>query len=197
MMQGTMIDLPPDSALIADTPRCRLVPAVVGDAHQIAELLSDDRLHSFSGRTPPTEAELADRLRHRHQRRSADGTEVWLDWMVLLVPLGGVIGQVGAVVTDDGRAVISFLIGLRWQGHGFATEAASAMVRLLEAHVGVRTLSTLIPPGHAAAHRVAERLGMTPSGTLSGGWEAWEGCANPIHEQLSAPPRRRSPGVPT
>lgn len=179
-----MIDLPPDAALVADTPRCRLVPLVVDHAHELFVLLNDQRLHAFAGGTPLGETELVERLRRRQGRRAPDGQEVWLDWVVRLVPMGEAIGEMNAVVTDDGTATISYLIGSRWQGHGFAVEAGQAMVRLLEAHAGVRLLQSLIPVRHRAAQRVAELLGMHPTGRRSAGWEGWEGEVVPVHESI-------------
>jgi hypothetical protein len=116
-------------------------------------------------------------------RRSADGHEVFLTWVVRLVPLGEAIGEVGAAVTDDGLATIAYTIGHRYQRHGFADEAVLAMVRLLTAHVDVRSLEALIPPSHAAAQRVAAGLAMKPEGQGGRGWDRWQGKASAALER--------------
>jgi RimJ/RimL family protein N-acetyltransferase len=170
-----VIDLPPEAALIANTPRLRLVPVRPDDAEEMFTVLNDQRLHRYTGGLPPSAAELAERYRGLESRRSADGSEVYLTWVVRLVPLGEAIGEVGGAVTDDGRATIAYTIGHRYQRHGFATEAVLAMVRLLTSHVDVSTLEALIPPSHAAAQRVAAGLGMECDGQRAGGRERWVG----------------------
>jgi RimJ/RimL family protein N-acetyltransferase len=187
MIEPPMIDLPPDAALVADTPRLRLVPAVVENAYELFLLLNDQRLHEHTGGTPQGESEVVERLRRGRERRSADGAEVILDWIVRLVPLGEAVGEVTATVTDDGRAELTWLIGRRWQSHGFAVEAAQAMVRVLEAHAGVRRLIARIPARHAAAQRVASHLAMAHTGARQGRWELWEGEATPLVQDVAAP----------
>ncbi|HET9050265.1 MAG TPA: GNAT family N-acetyltransferase [Candidatus Dormibacteraeota bacterium] len=184
-----MIDLPPDAALIADTPRLRLVPAVAADAPELFHLLNDQRLHEFTGGTPLGETELTDRLRRREDRRSADGKEIVLDWVVRLVPLGEAIGMVSATVTDVGDAELSWTIGRGWQAHGFGIEASGAMVRLLEAHAGVCVLRAAISARHVAARRIATRLGMQPTGARHGRLDVWEGEAYPVTEGVTAAAR--------
>jgi RimJ/RimL family protein N-acetyltransferase len=191
-----VIDLPPEAALIANTPRLRLVPVRPEDAEEMFTVLNDQRLHRYIGGLPPSAAELAERYRGMESRRSADGTEVYLTWVVRLVPLGEAIGEVGGAVTDDGRATIGYTIGHRYQRHGFATEAVLAMVRLLTSHVDVSTVEAVIPPSHAAAQRVAEGLGMRSEGQSAAGWERWVGktsVAFELAEQRSAAAAGRRP----
>jgi RimJ/RimL family protein N-acetyltransferase len=182
-----MIDLPPDTALITDTPRLRLVPATLSNAYELFLLLNDQRLHEFTGGTPLGEVDVADRLRRSQERRSADGHEVILDWIVRLVPLGEAIGEVTATVTDDAMAMCTCLIGRRWQRHGFAIEACAAMIRVLETHAGVRFVQARIPARHRAARAVAARLGLEPTGERSGRWELWEGEVTPVTDDVAVP----------
>jgi RimJ/RimL family protein N-acetyltransferase len=180
-----MIDLPPDAALVADTPRLRLVPALAENAYELFLLLNDQRLHEHLGGTPLGENEVVERLRRSRERRTPDGAEVVLDWIVRLVPLGEAIGEVAATVTDDGRAELTWVIGRRWQAHGFASEATSAMVRVLEAHAGVERIAACIPVKHRAAQHVADHLGMAPTGERRGRCEVWEGDVVPVLEELA------------
>ncbi|HEY6380132.1 MAG TPA: GNAT family N-acetyltransferase [Candidatus Dormibacteraeota bacterium] len=170
-----MIDLPPEAALVANTPRLRLVPVTPADAEEMFVILNDQRLHRHIGGLPPAQAELAERYRALSARRSADGREVLLTWLVRLVPLGEAIGEVRAAVTDEGVACIGCTVGHRYWGHGFAGEALVAMARLLETHLFVTTLEALVPPGHDAGQRVAAGLGMKRDGQGAGGWDRWLG----------------------
>lgn len=171
-----MIDLPPDTSFVANTPRLRLVPVVEADAPEMFVLLNDQRLHRFTGGLPLGETELADLYRRWEARRSADGREVWLNWVIRLVPLGEPIGHLQATVTDDGGAVLGWTVGSRWQGHGFAVEALGAACRLLQAHAGVSRIEAHIHPRHRASQGVATHLGMRDSGTRdTAGGEVWTG----------------------
>ena len=180
-----MIDLPPDAALVADTPRLRLVPALPEDAHEMFLLLNDQRLHDHVGGTPLGEQDVLERLRRCSDRRSVDGHELLLDWIVRLVPLGEAIGEVTAVVDDDGRAELTWVIGRRWQHHGFAFEAVDVIVGLLEAHAAVCCIQAYIPSRHRSAQRVAECLGMTLTGAKRGRWELWEAIRTPAPEDTA------------
>lgn len=182
-----MIDLPPESALIANTPRLRLVPLSPDDAAEMFVVLNDQRLHRFTGGLPLGHAELKELYRAWQVRRSVDGSQVWLNWVVRLVPLGEAIGHVQATITADGTAVIGYVIGTRWSGHGFAVEASRAMVSLLQAHVGVRRLEAHIHSEHIASHRVAAHLGMRRTARRDeDGEEIWAG-------RLRSPEQRPKP----
>ena len=196
-----MIDLPPQSALIANTPRLRLVPLSPDDAEEMFAVLNDQRLHRFTGGLPLGEAELREQYRAWQVRRSVDGSQVWLNWVVRLVPLGEAIGHVQATVTDDNRAVIGYVIGTQWSRHGFAVEASTSMIGMLHAHVGVRRLEAHIHPRHIASHRVAQRLGLRRTGRRdSAGEEVWAGRASPGRRRplppvLAVSGRRRAPAL--
>src|SRR2546428_12645628 len=109
-----MIDLPPDVGLVSDTPRLRLVPVTREDAAELRIVLDDLRLHRFTGGSPAGETELAERFARWHGHRSPDGREVWIAWVVRLVPLGEGIGYVQATVHNDGSARLQCVIGSRW-----------------------------------------------------------------------------------
>ena len=74
---------------------------------------------------------------------------------------------------EGDRAVVAWVIGPQWQGHGYATEAARQMFALLVTR-GVLRVEAYIEPGHASSERVAVRLGMTATGQLdSDGEQLW------------------------
>ena len=83
------------------------------------------------------------------------------------------VGVVQATVASDGTtADVAWEIGVPWQGRGYATEAAIAMVAWLEAH-GVGTIRALIHPAHVASARVAERVGLVPTAEREDGEVVW------------------------
>ena len=70
------------------------------------------------------------------------------------------------------RAEIAWVVGLRWQGRGYATEAAQALVGWLDAR-GIQVIQARIHPEHAASAAVARRAGLRPSGVVEDGEQLW------------------------
>jgi RimJ/RimL family protein N-acetyltransferase len=153
--------------------RLRLVPLAVADATEMAGVLSGAALYEFTGGAPPGPDELRARYARQAAGRSPDGREEWHNWILRREPGGEAVGYVQATVTGPGRcAEIAWVVGLGWQGHGYATEAAQALVTWLDSR-GVRVIQAHIHPGHAASATVARRAGLRPSGTFEAGEQLW------------------------
>jgi broad specificity phosphatase PhoE/RimJ/RimL family protein N-acetyltransferase len=150
------------------TPRLELSPLTVGDADEMVEVLADPALYVFVGGEPPS----LDALRVRYARlvvgHSPDGEQEWLNWIVR--DSGGhAVGTVQATVVDGGRrAEIAWVIGTPWQGRGYASEAAEALVGWLGAR-GARRVDAHVHPGHHASIRVAARTGLRPTDQFDDG----------------------------
>jgi RimJ/RimL family protein N-acetyltransferase len=152
------------------TDRLDLVPLVCAHADDLFPVLSDISLYEYTHEEPPASvAELRDTYSLLESRRSPDGTQVWLNWLVR--KSGEAIGYAQATVTDD-EADVAWVVGSPWQRLGFATEAAGAMISWLRA-VGVQTIRAKIHPGHTASQRVAAKLGLSRTGDVVDGEEVW------------------------
>jgi RimJ/RimL family protein N-acetyltransferase len=68
-----------------------------------------------------------------------------------------------------------------WQGHGYAAEAAGALVAWLDSR-GVTTVRAHIHPGHAASAAVARRAGLAPTGHVDDGEQLWQRDRRYIHD---------------
>jgi RimJ/RimL family protein N-acetyltransferase len=81
---------------------------------------------------------------------------------VLAVEHGGeVIGNVNVVVDPDNRqGEIGFVFHPDHQGHGYATEAARALVDHAFEHYGLHRVYGRLEPRNLASARVLEKLGM-------------------------------------
>jgi RimJ/RimL family protein N-acetyltransferase len=111
-------------------------------------------------------------LRARYERqatgRSPDGVESWLNWIVRRRDDGRAIGFVQAAISTDPpppapvTAVLAWVLGVRFQGDGYAREAAGAVAGWL-AGIGVQRLVAYIHPDHAASIAVARALGLQPT----------------------------------
>jgi RimJ/RimL family protein N-acetyltransferase len=140
-------------------------------------VLADPVLYAFTGGTPPSAAELRDRYERQAAGRSPDGTEAWLNWILRRRPTGEAIGYVQATVTDGGtRAEVAWVVGVAWQGRGYAREAAAALVAWLERH-GVATITAHVHPDHAASAAVAAAAGLERTDVVEDGELVWRRVA--------------------
>ena len=157
--------------------RLRLVPLTVADADEMVGVLSGAALYAFTGGAPPGLDELRARYAWQVAGRSPDGREEWRNWVLRLGPGGQAVGYVQATITGEEQcAEIAWVIGLEWQGRGYAIEAARALVAWLDSR-GVRVIQAHIHPDHAASARVARRAGLAPTGVTEGGEQLWQRSA--------------------
>lgn len=143
------------------TERLVLCPLRETDADEMAAVLADHSLYEFTGGTPPTVSELANRYR---QQIAGSGTpgEHWYNWIIRQGGDNRAVGFVQATVVGS-LADLAWVIGVRDQGLGFATEAATA-VRDRLGDNAVRRIEAHIHPRHEASQAVAQRLGMGRTG---------------------------------
>ncbi|MDX6371677.1 MAG: uncharacterized protein QOD98_665 [Nocardioidaceae bacterium] len=151
------------------TERLLLEPLTVDHAAAMVAVLADPALYEFTGGSPHTLSELSERYARQSAGHSADGSEQWLNWVVVLGD--GPIGYVQATVVDD-EATIAWVLAPEHQGRGLATEAATAMVRWLVT-AGVGQLIAHIHPDHGASGHVAERLGLRRTDVVEDGEARW------------------------
>ena len=139
----------------------------------MAVVLADDELYDFIGGAAPTVGELRERYRRQVAGRSDDGTETWHNWIVRRRADELAVGTVQATITDGGRtAEIAWVIGVPWQGQGYASEAASGLIDRLQ-QLGVRTVTAHVHPGHGASAAVATRAGLAPTEVIEDGERVW------------------------
>ncbi|WP_328901539.1 GNAT family N-acetyltransferase [Streptomyces sp. NBC_00441] len=150
------------------TPRLDALPLRVEYADEMAAVLSDPALHTFTGGEPET----AEALRARYARQTAgspDPGELWWNWV--LRAGDALVGYVQATVRGD-RAEIAWVVGTDWQGRGYAREAAGGLVAHLR-ETGVRTVIAHIHPEHGASAAVAAGAGLARTGEWEDGEERW------------------------
>jgi len=86
----------------------------------------------------------------------------WMNLMMELKSEGKVIGCVGIGVTnrEQGQASIGWMMGLRYQGQGLATEAAHALVDFGFSAMGLHRIFARTGKANTRSWRLMERLGM-------------------------------------
>ena len=153
--------------------RLSLVPLAVSDAEEMVGVLGADALYAFTGGSPPGLSELRERYARLAAGRSPDGSQEWRNWILRRAPDGTAVGYIQATITGSGtRAEIAWVVGVDWQGQGYATEAARALVAWLESR-GVTAVQVHIHPDHLASAAVARRAGLLPTGHFDDGEQLW------------------------
>jgi RimJ/RimL family protein N-acetyltransferase len=171
-----------------ETPRLRLTAIREADAEEMAVVLGDERLHEHIGGRPLGVTELRGQYR-QWLAGSGKPDEIWLNWVVRLRQIGAAIGTMQATVTGvasgtagiaaAARAVggglaaeVAWVIGVPWQGCGYAAESARALVAWLVA-AGIGDVTACIHPWHRGSELVAERAGFTLTTAMVDGERVW------------------------
>lgn len=166
-------DLPPDAEMRITTARLELTPLTADDAEDLFPVLDDPELGRFTGEEPPAGLEeLRERFAFWSTRRSPDGDELWLNWVVRLRLDGRAVGHVQATVGDD-DAAIAWVVGTAFQRLGIATEAGVALVAWLRTALGVPVIRGMVHPDHVASQTVAARIGLRPTDRRIDGEIVW------------------------
>ena len=162
--------------------RLWLVPLAVSDAEEMVGVLSAGALYTFTGGEPPGLDELRARYTRQVAGRSPDGSQEWHNWIIRREPGGQAVGYVQATVVDGGRqAEIAWVVGVDWQGQGYAAEAARALVAWLDSR-GVTIIKAHIHPDHASSAAVARRAGLAPTAHFDDGEQLWQRDRRYIHD---------------
>src|SRR3954468_21945591 len=140
------------------TRRLLLEPQVAAHAADMFTLLQDPALYRYENEAPASLAWLEERFRRLETRRSADGNEQWLNWVVRLRG-SSLIGFVQATLRLDGSAAVAYVFGSAHWGHGYASEAVSAMLNELVAYYGVTSFAAVLKRDNLRSVRLLDRLG--------------------------------------
>jgi len=144
------------------TTRLTLEPQVPDHAEAMFAVMSDPAIYEFENEPPPSVDWLRQRYARLETRRSADGSEWWLNWVIRTAP-SQLIGYVQATVHPDGRAGVAYELASRYWHQGYAREAVDAMIAELASAYGVRHLSAVLKRRNHRSLRFLERLGFTHS----------------------------------
>ncbi len=143
-----------------ETPRGTLEPQTAAHADEMFVVLSDPALYEYENEPPSSVEWLRDRFTKLESRRSADGVEQWLNW-VIRRPSGELIGYVQATIYPRSRAEIAYVLSSGYWGRGLAGEAVDAMIAELTARYGVRSVSAVLKRENHRSLRLLERLGFS------------------------------------
>lgn len=164
-----------------DTPplssqRLTLEPLRVDHAAEMAPILDDLDLHTYTGGAPATRDELRQMYRRLVVGRSPDGSQRWLNWVVRRRDDGQAVGTMQATVSEANHglvAEVAWVIGTAQQHQGYAREAAQVMVAWLRRQGSVAVIAH-VHPQHRASMAVARAVDLAPTERVVDGEVRWE-----------------------
>ncbi len=145
---------------VIDTGSLRLEPQLAAHAQEMFAVLSDPAIYEYENQPPASLEWLRERYSKLESRRSADGREQWLNWVIRL-PDGNLIGFVQASVRRNGQAAIAYELSSAHWGRGLASQAVQAMISELAEHYGVMHLNAVLKLANLRSRRLLLRLGFS------------------------------------
>lgn len=145
---------------VIETDSFILEPQVASHADEMFVVLGDPAIYEYENEPPPSLEWLRERFTRLEARRSPEGLEQWLNWVIRL-PTSELIGYVQATVRSDGRASIAYEMSSRYWGRGLGRRAVQAMISELVEHYRIRSLSAVLKQQNSRSQRLLERLGFS------------------------------------
>jgi RimJ/RimL family protein N-acetyltransferase len=144
----------PEPRLPIETARLRLRRLVPGDLAALHAIHSREDVTRWLYWSPRDEDEVRASLEAHIARPSDEG-------VVLAIDLDGeLIGTANVAVGEHRQGEIGFMLHPEHQGHGYATEAAEAIVELAFGTYRLHRVYGCVEPRNTASVRVLERLRM-------------------------------------
>jgi RimJ/RimL family protein N-acetyltransferase len=147
---------------VIETGSLTLEPQTAAHAEEMFAVLSDPAIYEYENEPPPSVEWLRVRFTQLESRRSADGQEQWLNWVIRL-PTSELIGYVQATVDANGRAAIAYELSSAYWGRGLARQAVQAMISELVQRYQVHQLTAVFKRKNLRSMRLLERLGFSPA----------------------------------
>lgn len=145
---------------ILSTARLSLRQMTDADLDDMADLLGDERVMTYYPRTK-SRAEAQSWIDWNRRLYDEHGFGLWV---VALSETGAFLGDCGLTtqrVDSIDEVEIGYHIRPEHQGHGYATEAASACRDIARDHFRVSRLIAIIDPANRPSQAVAENIGLT------------------------------------
>ena len=130
------------------------------DLDDYADLISDEEVMKYYPRARDR-SEAQGWINAQKRRYQAHGFGLWT---LSLIETGEFVGDCGLTVQQvDGvdEVEVGYHVRVRFQGRGYATEAASACRDVARDHVSVRRLIAIIAPDNIPSQGVAQKIGLT------------------------------------
>src|SRR5438093_1256259 len=147
---------------VIETGSLTLEPQTAAHAEEMFAVLSDPAIYEYENEPPPSLEWLRARFTKLESRRSPNGREQWLNWVIRL-PTSELIGYVQATLHPDGRAAIAYELSSAYWGRGLARQAVQAMISELVQRYQVHQLTAIFKRKNLRSMRLLELLGFSPA----------------------------------
>jgi RimJ/RimL family protein N-acetyltransferase len=160
------------------TPRLALEPLAEQHADELWLPVTDARLYEYVPQDPPVSmAALRERLSLLAARRSPQGDQLWLNWVMREREGGGLRGRLQATVLTDATAWIAYEVFPDHWRQGYASEGIQRMIEWLIDTLAVQHVAAEVDSLNEGSLRVLERLGFQRA--------AWREAADEFKGRIS------------
>ena len=144
------------------TARLELRRLTGADRDALLRYRSDPETCRYLPFHPQTAKDVEGYLAARAARTALEGTDGSLSFGVALPDGGPLLGDLIVFVRDREQECLElgWVFGPEHRGHGYATEAATALLAFAFDDVGAHRVVARMDPANTASGRVAERIGM-------------------------------------
>ena len=145
------------------TSQLVLEPLTVAHAEAMFEVLADSKIYRYLDYPPPPSVEhLRDVYTRLEARKSPDGDQIWLNWVVR--PHGHPpVGYVQATIASTGSAWIAYVLSSKYWGRGYAHLATHVVMENLTTAYGVVRYLATVEAENCRSIRLLERLAFRPA----------------------------------
>lgn len=149
-----------------ETERLRLRPFRMSDARRVQTLVGEREIAATTLNIPhPYQDGMAETWIRTHEPGYA--ADELATFAITIRASGELVGAIGLVIDrDHGRAELGYWIGRPYWNHGYATEAARALLRLGFEQLGVHRIQAEHLVRNPASGRVMQKAGMRHEGRL-------------------------------
>jgi ribosomal-protein-alanine N-acetyltransferase len=135
-----------------------LEPLAVCHAQEMFAVLSDPSIYEFENEAPESEEALSRRYAILERRRSEDGSQTWLNWVIRLAG-GQLAGYVQATVLASGAAYVAYEVASRYWRQGIGSTAVAAMLAELRANYAVSLYVAVLKARNYRSLALLQKLG--------------------------------------
>ena len=155
------------------TERLTLRPLTLADAADLHRLVNDVEIARNTMMIPhPYPEGLAEEWIGTHQEKFEKNTEIVFG--IERREDGAFIGVIGVIPEPHDMAEFGYWIGQEYWNHGYATEAAAAVIDYTFRTLSVNRVEALHFVRNPASGRVMEKCGMKYEGTLREARKKWD-----------------------
>lgn len=144
---------------ILETERCVVRELTLDDLDALFELYGDGEIDKYTDALYPYEEEKEFQRAYIENMYRYFGYGMWL---VFSKETGNLIGRAGLEHREYNGEIeleLGYIIGTAYQGKGYATEVAEAILEYAKENTGFERINTLIEDGNMASEKLTRKLG--------------------------------------